>query len=237
MSTTGLDLPLLPNSEQIRRRMFARVRRGYDPDQVREYLSQIADQVENLEERVREARMASEASLSRPSDEPDPAGEMAERIADIVRTAERHAEERQRESEGEARTILADARAEADRVRLDAQAKAESARQQASEALTRAREEADHAVGHLAARREELVGQFEGMRERLLAIAGDLGSVVGPAAHAAEDPRTLGEEPLFSSDLAGPPEFDVSHEALWARGEPVDLHLPDLELDTSEDEE
>jgi len=43
-----LDLPLLPNADQIRRRMFATVRRGFDPDQVREYLKQVADQVENL---------------------------------------------------------------------------------------------------------------------------------------------------------------------------------------------
>jgi len=36
--TNDLDLPLLPSAEQIRRREFATVRRGYDPDQVREYL-------------------------------------------------------------------------------------------------------------------------------------------------------------------------------------------------------
>ena len=34
--TKDLDLPLLPSAEQIRRREFATVRRGYDPDQVRE---------------------------------------------------------------------------------------------------------------------------------------------------------------------------------------------------------
>ena len=40
---SDLDLPLLPSAEQIRRRKFATVRRGYDPDQVHEYLNQVAE--------------------------------------------------------------------------------------------------------------------------------------------------------------------------------------------------
>src|SRR5436190_7505357 len=51
-----LDLPLLPSAEQIRRREFATVRRGYDPDQVREYLQGVAGQVETLERELRERR-------------------------------------------------------------------------------------------------------------------------------------------------------------------------------------
>ena len=38
MSATELDLPLLPSADQIRRREFATIRRGYDPEQVRDYL-------------------------------------------------------------------------------------------------------------------------------------------------------------------------------------------------------
>ena len=51
-----LDLPLLPSAEQIRRREFATVRRGYDPDQVREYLQGVAGQVETLERELRDQR-------------------------------------------------------------------------------------------------------------------------------------------------------------------------------------
>ena len=46
MSTTNLDLPVLISAEQIRRREFVTIRRGYDPDQVRGYLEQLADQIE-----------------------------------------------------------------------------------------------------------------------------------------------------------------------------------------------
>ena len=33
MSATNLDLPVLISAEQIRRREFVTIRRGYDPDQ------------------------------------------------------------------------------------------------------------------------------------------------------------------------------------------------------------
>ena len=51
---SDLDLPLLPSAEQIRRRKFATVKRGYDPDQVHEYLNQVAIQVETLETDLRD---------------------------------------------------------------------------------------------------------------------------------------------------------------------------------------
>ena len=44
MSATNLDLPVLISADQIRRREFVTIRRGYDPDQVRAYLEQLADQ-------------------------------------------------------------------------------------------------------------------------------------------------------------------------------------------------
>src|SRR5207248_11542109 len=59
-----LDMPLLPSAEQIRRREFATVRRGYDPDQVREYLQGVAGQVETLERELRDQRK--EAKAQRP---------------------------------------------------------------------------------------------------------------------------------------------------------------------------
>ncbi len=46
MSSTNLDLPVLMSADQIRRREFVTTRRGYDPEQVRAYLEQVAEQVE-----------------------------------------------------------------------------------------------------------------------------------------------------------------------------------------------
>jgi cell division initiation protein len=237
MASTGLDLPLLPSAEQIRRRMFARVRRGFDPDQVRDYLLQIADQIENLEGEVREARLLSETAQApaAPVDR-DPAGEMGERIADIVRTAERHAQERRTEVDEESRTILSEARAEADRIRLDAQSRAEEVRQESTDMLARARTEAERALGSLASRREELIEQFRGMRERVLSIADDLGTVVetddDDDAESTEGPAAA----LFAPKRG---ELQPGSKQIWAAkdGETVNLNLPELTAAAAEDDQ
>src|SRR3954471_21750697 len=69
---SDLDLPLLPSADQIRRRKFATVRRGYDPDQVDDYLTQVAEQVEALETDLRDERLA--AARQRPRGEPPAEG-------------------------------------------------------------------------------------------------------------------------------------------------------------------
>ncbi|HEY3212748.1 MAG TPA: DivIVA domain-containing protein, partial [Actinomycetota bacterium] len=56
MSATNLDVPVLISAEQIRRREFVTIRRGYDPDQVRAYLVQLADQIELMRVLLRDAQ-------------------------------------------------------------------------------------------------------------------------------------------------------------------------------------
>jgi DivIVA domain-containing protein len=48
--------PLVASGEQIRQREFATVRRGYDPEQVRAYLTALAVHVEALERALADAR-------------------------------------------------------------------------------------------------------------------------------------------------------------------------------------
>jgi DivIVA domain-containing protein len=193
MTPSDLDLPLLPSAEQIMRREFATVRRGYDPDQVRDYLQQVSLQVETLEKGVREARMealhraarttgpitpiASVAPESSPAEAiAAPAGDdvyeaLAKRFAGVIAGADREATKALDEAREEATRVLEQARAEADRIRVDAQARAEEARQQGSEALAKAKEEADRILGSLAERRESLVNQMQEMQSKLLAVA------------------------------------------------------------------
>jgi DivIVA domain-containing protein len=231
MASTRLDLPLLPSAEQIRRRMFARVRRGFDPDQVHDYLMQIADQIETLEDEVREARLTAEAPEPQPAPvQRDPVSEMADRISDIVRTADRHAQERRAEVAEESRTILAEARAEADRIRLDAQSRAEELRQESSDMLSRARAEADRALGSLAVRRQDLLEEFRMMRERLLGVANDLEAVVDD-----DDDENSDES---SDEAGGPPP--VKHDrssgnGIWDSNDTV--RLPVLSPTAAEDDE
>ncbi len=55
--SSELDVPFEQSPETIRRRMFASARQGLDPDQLREYLTEIATQVEQLERGLRVARL------------------------------------------------------------------------------------------------------------------------------------------------------------------------------------
>ena len=133
METSDLDLPLLPSAEQIRRREFASVRRGYDPEQVRDYLIQVAAQVETMEREMRggvdqlPARPPGIGALAEIADEPDagdvsenPYERVARRFAVVFETADAEAEEILSKARDEATRALTEARAEADRVRLDA---------------------------------------------------------------------------------------------------------------------
>jgi cell division initiation protein len=197
---TDLDLPLLPSAEQIRRREFATIRRGYDPDQVRDYLHQVAAQVETLEREVRDAKLgrakidqvtgttaepaasfatASSEGTARGSD--DAYDALAKRFSTLIATADKEAQKILGDAKAEATRLMDQARSEADRIRVDAQARAEEARQQGSEALVRAREEADRLLSSLSQRRDSLVDQMHQMRTRLLAVAHELEAEMGDA--------------------------------------------------------
>jgi cell division initiation protein len=189
---SDLDLPLLPSAEQIRRRQFATVRRGYDPDQVQEYLNQIATQVEVLEGDLREERMQSsgraDAQVQAPAPAPTPApvvqpppapaldvedayAQLSARLANVIRVADEQAQQLVADARTEAKKIMEEAQTEADRIRVDAQASAEDARAKSAAELERAREEADRVLGGLEQRREAMLAQMHEMQSRLLAVA------------------------------------------------------------------
>jgi DivIVA domain-containing protein len=179
MSTTNLDLPVLISAEQVRRREFVTIRRGYDPDQVRGYLEQLADQIELMRVLLRDAQAEAQSAL-RTTAQPrrDPYQQLGERVASVIREADQVAETIKTEAHRDAELVTRDARAEADRIRTDAQAKAEDARSQAETALRAAREEADRTIAGLSTRRDALVDQLASMQERLIGVARDLESAM-----------------------------------------------------------
>jgi DivIVA domain-containing protein len=110
VSSTELDLPFLPNSDKIRRREFVTIRRGYDPEQVRDYLQQVASRVETLEHELREARLhaipqGQVVPLPEQGPADDPYERLAARVADLLRASDEQAER-----------ILQDAREEGERL-------------------------------------------------------------------------------------------------------------------------
>ncbi|MEX0991529.1 MAG: DivIVA domain-containing protein [Actinomycetota bacterium] len=264
MSSTELDLPVVPSADQIRKREFASVRRGYDPDQVRDYLKQIGDQIELMEEQLKEARTRAQAALAAASDsrsamqaaldrakeaerrpvvEEDPYKAVAEKMADVMRSAEAKSDELLANAQRQSADMAQEARAEADRIRIDAQEKAEGIRGEADLELTKAKEEADRLLSGLHSRRDALMGELEHMRERMLQMARSLGEVASPPEGMSELPPLPGSgRKFFSEDQL---------EELWSKDadvadlqENVDLSLPDIppletadEADTVEEPE
>jgi DivIVA domain-containing protein len=247
--TSDLDMPLLPSAEQIRRREFATIRRGYDPDQVRDYLQQVAEQVETLEHEIRDRKMAAEADagpVARASVETAPTDEdayeaLAKRFSGLIETADKEASRILEEAKAEAEHLLDQARSEADRIQVDAQARAEEARHQGTEALGKAREEADRILSTLTQRRESLVRQMHEMRTRLLAVAEDLETEMDEAS--ASDPaagRPVGTALRPGSDDDDDDIVDPRYEDLWVSSseDPSTVDIPDLasiDLDVDDD--
>jgi len=179
MSATNLDVPVLISAEQIRRREFVTIRRGYDPDQVRAYLVQLADQIELMRVLLRDAQ-AEAQTARRTTEQPrqDPYQQLGERVASVIREADHAAEAITGEAHRDAERVTREARADADRIRTDAQAKAEEARSRAETAVRTARQEADRTIAGLSTRRDALVDQIASMQERLMGVARDLESAM-----------------------------------------------------------
>ena len=217
-NTSDLDLPLLPSAEQIRRREFASVRRGYDPDQVRDYLGAVATQVETLERDLREARLTAETAVppptaaapAAPAPKADPYEELGKRIAGLVATADQEAIRLVDEAKTESSRILQEARTEADRIRTDAQSHAEEVRQQAADALADAQGKADAIVAGLAERRGDLVTQLQSMQTRLLNVAKELDVTIEDGGASAQ--ASVSATPTPTPETDAPAHGDVIDE-------------------------
>ena len=237
--TTDIDVPFLPSAAQIRRREFASVRRGYDPDQVRDYLTQVAEQIETLEQEVRELRLQPGTSEGPPPGPPpseDPYERLATRLTTLLSTADREAEGIIAEARAEATAMVNEARTEADRIRVDAQARAEEARQQGNEFLEKAKAEADRVLVGLSARRQDMVQQLQDMQSRLLGVAKDLEVAIDDSVSAPEGSAAK-TEPAAGAAVAGDEDPVDSLEGMLS-DEDVDLpEIPSLELDFDDDDQ
>ena len=253
MPTSDLDMPLLPSAEQIRRREFATVRRGYDPQQVRAYLTSIANQVGTLERELSQLRLevGSAAARSDQMAEPaepvvtssdaaaaaDPYDALSKRFANLIEMADQEAESILENARSESARALDEARSEADRIRVDAQAHAEEARQEGTDLLERARTESDRLLMGLAERRRALVTQLEGMREKLVAVADDLAVPIEEAARADAEDTDLADHD--DADVEAETDVDPRYEDLWVNKE-ESLQIPDLasiDLDLDDESE
>jgi cell division septum initiation protein DivIVA len=176
---------------------FATVRRGYDPDQVLEYVTRLTDHVDTLETEVRRLQTELSQRDVAPGGQADQYEGVGARVADLMRTFDQDVEKLRTDAEAEAARIVAEAKSEADRIhqgaersrgevaakaervqakarteadkiRLDAQSKAEDLRLQATEALREAKEESGRVLSGLGSRREALMEELRVIRDRMV---------------------------------------------------------------------
>jgi cell division initiation protein len=250
MPTSDLDMPLLPSAEQIRRREFATVRRGYDPQQVRMYLSSIAEQVETLERELSQLRLETGAAVARREAAPgpaladtlagDPYEALSKRFASLIEVADQEAARTIEDARTEAGRTLEEARSEADRIKVDAQARAEEARQEGTDLLERAKVESDRVLSGLVERRRDLVAHLQEMRSKLIAVADDLPGPLEDTARAEAEDEDQDQDDAAETDsrIEGDADpIDPRYEDLWVSPESVELpDLTSMDLDFDEPE-
>jgi DivIVA domain-containing protein len=141
----GADSSLTP--ESIQTHSFASGFRGYDPEQVRQYLTQVANEVRSLRERTEQLESAwhsAEERAARPPvlDEDTLMAAVGEETAAILRTARAAAADMRAKANEQAEQLVAEARARSTNVSGEADAILARATRSAEEAAARVVESA-----------------------------------------------------------------------------------------------
>ena len=240
MPTGDQDQPPHSRAEQIRKREFSTVRRGYHPDEVRAYLVSIADLVGAMAEELRLSRESQQAAAAAATPD-DPYEALSRRISALIEKADQEATRTIEEARSQATRELEDARKEAHRITVDAQAHAEVTRHEVADLMERAMTEADRILSRAAARRKSLVMQLEEMHGKLIAVAEDL---VVPADEAGLDDLDDDELAKRRDQRQTPRQLtgtapDPRTEELWGQNDkPIELpDLASLDLDIDERDE
>jgi DivIVA domain-containing protein len=196
--TNDLDLPLLPSAEQIRRREFATVRRGYDPDQVREYLQGVAGQVETLERELRGQRKETKAQGSATPGGPPappvtggqvmtPATPAATTPAPTMPSPAAPAQDPYEviakrfagvlaTADKEATAALSEAKAEADRILQEARSEADRIKLDAQGRAEQAKQQGTDSLAEAKHEAERILGSLSERREALVTQMHDMQS-------------------------------------------------------------
>jgi F0F1-type ATP synthase membrane subunit b/b' len=193
-------------SEHVRERarggLFAKALRGYDIEEVNVYLVKLANQMELAEHRPPETRapVVQVAANAAVVDQGDPYERLAERLAGMLRSADKEAERLVEDAHAEAERSTIEARIEADRVRAEAEAAVEEARRQAEEILRNAKADAEESTSTLTAQRDALLTELREAQTKLLGAARMLAT---GAEELVGEPSELASSPLPEAPLAG----------------------------------
>ena len=234
MSTTAdLDLFGPPEADAVYPH-FTTVLRGYDPEQVQEYILRLVSRTESLEDELEEARGERDSARRRYQMAKDDAyNQLGARMADFIRLADQQAEKIRREADDEATQQLSDAHRLAQQIRKEAEEEAERLMVQAEDALQEARAEREQVLMGLAHSRDLALADLAAARDHLsgivmqLEVAMELTQTVHVGDEPAADPA--GEEREGELD-------DLRAEDLLERQEGFEIILPEfLSMEQGED--
>ncbi|HSL67471.1 MAG TPA: DivIVA domain-containing protein [Actinomycetota bacterium] len=236
MSTADLELFGPPDSDGSPR--FTQVLRGYDPEQVRGYFLQLSARIDTLERELDDAVSQRDAARRRYSMAKDDAyGQLASRMADLLRVADQQAEKIRRDAEEEARHRVDEARHLAAQIQRESEGEAERLRQQALDVLRKAETDRDRVLGGLTASRDAVVAELQATREHMVTVIQQL-EVAMAVAQAAYP--TEGIEDLSEGDGTGE---DPQADDLLGRTEGFEIMIPQFiggeqpEAQTEQEEE
>ncbi len=186
-----------PSGDDRPQPVFDTVRKGFDSNQVLEYLKRVADLVDTLETRVKQLeseleearRQRHEALEGRPAEGgADPYEALSARVTDLMRTFDEDVDRFRREAQVEADRIRGEAMVEAERIRNEAKGEADrvrsevqgiegDARAHAERVVREAREEADRILGDSKTLREAALNEFRIMRDRMAKAVRELEAI------------------------------------------------------------
>jgi len=231
------------SSDLIRFKQFTAARRGFDADEVREYLSHVAawfDEAKQylgrLERERRELLVQREALMqSQVAPEADPYQQLAARMADVLRAVDQHAQTLRKEVDDDAHHRTEEAAQEAERVRSEAEAGAAKVRQEADRFARDVRSRAEELLGRMTSHRMTIRDELQGLLERTRKIAGQMEGQIHALERGVGGREGEAEADAVSAEgsSGGPEEADAM---LSYASDDLLIVLPDL-VPTLEDQE
>ena len=233
MSTTAdLDLFGPPDADSVYPR-FTTVLRGFDPDQVQDYIMRLVARTEALEDELEEARGERDSARRRYQMAKDDAyNQLGARMADFIRLADQQAEKIRREAEDEAKQQVSEAHKLAQQIRKESEEESERLMVEAEEALRQAQAERDQVLIGLAHSRDIALGDLAAARDHLSGIVMQLEAAM-ELARSVHVPDASGIEEVVDLE---PSSEDLQADDLLERQEGFEIIMPEfLEIEAGEE--
>ena len=199
---------------------FTLVRRGYDPEEVNDHLRSLSVRIEALERQLRDAEGQLTAMRRGSQDvwknayrtaKEELYDRFASRLSEILKTADRLADEARMEAEQNARAAMSNAESESERVLGDARREADELKRDAEEARSRAEVERDTILRDLEARRTGILREVYQAADRLGTAVSGLRTLLPDATTTAgaapRDRSAAGTAPREESALLEVPDL------------------------------